>query len=228
MRKKTKKKIKKILNVILISVISIGSWEIGKKQVSYIKSSKEYEIVKKEKEKTGNVNEYLYDKDYEWITITETAINYPLMLPTDNNFYLTHNYKGDYDISGAIYYDSSDNPYNGVTTIIYGHSMRNGTMFNNLHYFPKDRGRFKKSRLTIYNKDEEKVYVPLGFMICNVNDIPSRTIDSMNIDDAINYLYDNNAYMLDVPYDENSHILSLVTCDYSVDDGRLVVFYISE
>lgn len=228
MRKKTKKKIKKFLNVVLISIISIGCWEIGKKQVSYIKSSKGYDIVKKEKENAESINGYLKDKEYEWITITETAIDYPLMVATDNEYYLTHNYKGETDIGGAIYYDSSDTPYNERSTIIYGHSMRNGTMFNNLHYFQKDKDRFRKSKLTIYNRNEEKVYVPLGYITTSAKNMPIRDIDSMNINDAINYLRDNNVYMLDVPYDENSHIITLVTCDYSLDDGRLVVFYISE
>jgi sortase B len=226
--KKIKKKIRKILSVVLISIISIGCWEIGKKQVNYIKSIKEYELAKKEKESAKSISEYLYDKEYEWITITETAIDYPLMTATDNEYYLTHNYKDETDIGGAIYYDALDTPYNNRTTVIYGHSMRNGTMFNNLHYFQKDINRFKKSELTIYNKNEEKTYIPLGFITTSAKDIPIRDIDNMNINDAINYLLDNNAYVLDVPYDENSHILSLVTCDYSVNDGRLIVFYIEK
>ena len=103
----------------------------------------------------------MYDKDYDWIKVSDTAINYPLVYAEDNQYYLTRDYEGNEDIAGAIYYDAIDKPYEGLTTIIYGHSMKNGTMFNNLHYFPKDKERFKTSILTINTKQEETRYKPM-------------------------------------------------------------------
>lgn len=228
MRKKTKKKIKKLLNVVLISIMSIGCWEIGKKQVNYTKSSKEYDIVKREKENAESINGYLKDKEYEWITVTETAIDYPLMVATDNEYYLTRNYKGETDIGGAIYYDSSDTPYNGRLTIIYGHSMRNGTMFNNLHYFQKDHKRFEESKLIISTKDNSITYKPLGFYVTN-NDFFYKEIDHLPALEAVKIIEQNSDYFIkEVDIKEDSHIIALYTCDYSKKNGRLIVFYVSE
>ena len=73
-----------------------------------------------------------------WITIPDTQIDYPIMQSSraSDDFYLDHNIKGNYDINGSIYiqrlnsYDFSD-----PNTVIYGHNMRNGSMFQNLHKF---------------------------------------------------------------------------------------------
>lgn len=73
-----------------------------------------------------------------WITVPDTQIDYPIMQSSraSDDFYLDHNVKGNYDINGAIYiqrlnsYDFSD-----PNTVIYGHNMRNGSMFQNLHNF---------------------------------------------------------------------------------------------
>jgi len=224
-----RKKLKKCMNCILISVLSISCWEVGKKQVNYIESSVTYNTVQSEKDKFDNINEYLDNKDYNWITVTETAIDYPLMLGSDNQYYLNHDYSGRYDIAGSIYYDATDRPYNGLLTVVYGHSMRNGTMFNNLHYFPQDIERFNKSKLTIYDKESEKVYAPLAYTVFPASEPFYRKIDSMSTNEAVTYLKVHCDYSVENPkYNENSHIIALITCDYSVKDGRLVVFYISE
>ena len=50
----------------------------------------------------------------------------------------------------------------------------------------------------------------------------------MSIEETINSLKENCSYINNVKYNDESHIIALVTCDYSVEDGRLVVFYINE
>ena len=224
--KKVKRTMKKVINIMLISVMSICSWEVFKKQYAYYCNYRTYNQAQGEKE--NGIFEYLKDKDYDWITISNTAIDYPLVQSEDNEYYLTHDYLGNYDIAGSIYYDATDDPYNGLLTIIYGHSMRSGSMFNNLHYFPKDHDRFANSMLTIYRNNDFTNYKPLGYMIYSGDDTDYRKIDDMNTEDAIEYLKEEcDFYVEDVKYSEDSHIIGLVTCDYSIDNGRLVVFYIS-
>ena len=227
--KKIKKTIKKIINIMLISAISISCWELGKKQYAYYNNYKTYSQVQKEKDNSqGGIFEYLEDKDYDWITLSNTAIDYPLVQGNDNEYYLTHDYLGNDDIAGSIYYDANDEPYLGMFTVIYGHSMRNGSMMNNLHYFPKDHDRFKESLLTIYRDNDFTNYKPLGYKIYPGDDTDYRKIDNMNTEDAVEYLKEEcDFYVEDVKYSKDSHIIALVTCDYSIDNGRLIVFYIS-
>ena len=66
-----------------------------------------------------------------WIQIPDTQVNYPVYQTTDNDHYLHTNAKGEWSIGGQIFMDYQNNP-NGLTdqqTILYGHHMRNGSMF---------------------------------------------------------------------------------------------------
>ena len=223
------KKLRKFLKFVLTVTLSITCWEICKKQVNYINNSRTYNAIQEQKNTYNNMTDYLYDKDYDWITLSETSIDYPLMSASDNQYYLTHNYLGENDIGGAIYYDAADEPYSGSITIIYGHSMRNGTMFNNLHSFPKDHERFKNSKLEIYKKEEKKVYVPIGYAVYTNEESFHRAVDKMSTSQAMSYIEGNSDYFIKgINYADTAHIIGLVTCDYSIYDGRLIVFYISE
>ena len=221
-------KLKNFLNVILISVLSISLWEIGQKQWEYYKDKETYDIIQEEKNQTRDTMTYLKEKGYDWITVEGTAIDYPVMTYTDNNYYISHDYKGNESSGGAIFYCSSDEPFAGRYTMIYGHSMKNGTMFNNLHFFQKDHQKFKDSILTIETAEGARKYKPFAYYVTN-NNFFYKDIDNMEIFDAVSLIKQNSDYFINgVEYDENSHIVGLYTCDYSINNGRLIVFYISD
>lgn len=223
-----KNRFRKCLNVILISTLSISCWEICKKQIQYIENQIEHKKIIAEKESIKDMQEYLFDREYDWISVKNTAINYPLVQGVDNQYYLTHDHNGDANIAGAIFFDAIDKPYNGNMTVIYGHSMRDGTMFNNLHFFTRDTGRFRDSELIISDKDKDTKYVPLGFAIYDGKNPFHRKLDNSDINTTVEIMKENCKYFIDTNYKEDKHIIALITCEYSIDDGRLVVFYISE
>jgi hypothetical protein len=106
--------------------------------------------------------------------------------------------------------------------------MRNGTMFNNLHYFQKDHERFKNSKLTISTKEKTTTYKPLAYYVTN-DDYFYKDLDLKTTDEAIKEIKMNSDYFIrDTNTKEDSHIIALYTCDYSIENGRLIVFYISE
>lgn len=74
---------------------------------------------------------------YAWIQIPDTNVNYPILQhPEDNSYYLERNIDGSVGYPGCIYtelYNTKD--FNDANTVIYGHNMKNGTMFQNLHKF---------------------------------------------------------------------------------------------
>ena len=221
--------LRKTINIILIATLSISCWEISKKQFYYKQSINTYNKIEKEKNNSNNMQEFLNSHSFDWITVTNTAINYPLMQYDNNDYYINHNYKDEEDIAGAIFYDSYDRPYNGTMTIIYGHSMKNGTMFNNLHYFQKDNNRFKESKLIINTKNKTKTYKPLGYYVA-IKDKFYKNLDEESTEKAVEIIKAKSDYFNDnIEYKEDSHIIALYTCDYSKSkNGRLVVFYIEE
>ena len=65
-----------------------------------------------------------------WLQIEGTEISYPVVKGTDNDYYLHHTFEKNYNSAGSIfveYTNSSD--FQDCNTIIYGHNMRNGSMF---------------------------------------------------------------------------------------------------
>ncbi len=65
-----------------------------------------------------------------WIHIPGAGISYPLLQGSDNSYYLTHLPTKEYAISGSIFMDCHNKPdLSDNNTIIYGHNMKDGTMF---------------------------------------------------------------------------------------------------
>lgn len=84
---------------------------------------------------------------YAWIRIPGTVIDYPVAqsLSGDDNYYLHHNYLGNYEFAGTIYSQRHNTRYFiDRVTVLYGHNMLNGTMFADLHDF-SDKDFFDKN-----------------------------------------------------------------------------------
>lgn len=65
-----------------------------------------------------------------WIFLPNTQINYPVVQGEDNTHYLNHLFDGRQNAAGAIFVDSHNSPnFQDRNTIIYGHHMRDGSMF---------------------------------------------------------------------------------------------------
>src|SRR5690625_3407980 len=71
-----------------------------------------------------------------WITIADTQVDYPILHSSDNIEYLTENYYGDESRAGSIFMDfRNDITSSDLNTIIYGHRMKDGSMFQQLKKF---------------------------------------------------------------------------------------------
>lgn len=79
---------------------------------------------------------------YAWIEFesSDLNINYPVAHSSaTNEYYLKHTVNGTENSSGSIYIDKGNNPYfSDTNTLIYGHNMKNGTMFGNLKKYKKE------------------------------------------------------------------------------------------
>lgn len=71
-----------------------------------------------------------------WIVIPGTQIEYPLMRGTDNNYYLNNTWDRKPSSVGSIFLECQNSPdLSDFNTIIYGHRMKNGSMFAALKYY---------------------------------------------------------------------------------------------
>ena len=221
--------LKKVVNLILVLLLLFCVFNVAKKAYNTYHNKITYEKIKLEKEQhKDDLINYLNEKDIDWITVTNTSIDYPIKTTDDNEYYLTHDINGSTNLGGAIFYDASSIPFKENNTIIYGHSMMDGSMFNNLHYFKNDINRFKKSEVIITRKNGEVLkYKPLGLYLTN-DDWFFYNLNNISIKDAVKLIQKKSIYDIDVKYSDDSNIITLMTCSYEQNNERLFVFFISE
>ena len=95
-----------------------------------------------------------YPDVYAWITIPGTRIDYPIVQHgSDNGYYLNHTVDGRKRVEGAIYtenYNGKD--FSDPNTLIYGHNMKNGSMFKGLHKYKDKKYMSEHDEIFIYQE----------------------------------------------------------------------------
>jgi len=130
-----------LLTVGLVAVIVSSASQIVSRSVEYRAAQSEYDNLR---EQAGSENE---DEDggiqwdalaainpgvVGWIVVPGTEISYPIVQGSDNARYLRYTFAGTRNASGAIFLDYRDCADFTGRTKIYGHNMRDGTMFSSL------------------------------------------------------------------------------------------------
>lgn len=169
-----------------------------------------------------------------WLTVDGTVIDYPVMhTPMDNEYYLHRNFYKEYDKEGLPFIDYRCNtklPSSNI--IIYAHNMKNGDMFASLlNYrekdFFKDHNRIRLTTLDtsmefeivsvfrsrFYEKGEE------GFRFYDYIEARSASVAQ----DFINGLNASGLYDTGAVLEPTDIFITLVTCEYTQEDGRFVV-----
>ena len=76
-----------------------------------------------------------------WIEIPGCDISYPVVQGEDNDYYLNHTFEGNSSSNGAIFMDAADGAdFTGFNTFVYGHNMRDGSMFGKLRHYQVNEG----------------------------------------------------------------------------------------
>lgn len=94
-----------------------------------------------------------------WIQIEGTEISYPVVKGSDNQFYLKHTFEGQSNAAGAIFIDyANSSDFQDCNTIIYGHNMKNGSMFGLLRKYFKDKDSVPGSYIWVCTPDKNYRY----------------------------------------------------------------------
>lgn len=197
--------------------------------IHYTEDTKETPEVLEEYKNLFNMNKKLIG----WLKIDDTIIDYPVMQTSDNEYYLEHNINQEKDRNGALFLDKDCDVLEPSTNlIIYGHHMKSGRMFGNLDDYASEKYYKEHSIIqfdTIYEKgtyeimyvfrsrvysEAEVVFKYYQFIDC----YSEQEFDSYMQEMAAMSLYDTG-----VTAKYGDRLLTLSTCDSTVDDGRFVV-----
>lgn len=231
-----KNKIRIVMILVLTAIFAVSTYIFVSDNLDDKKQLDEFESIAQAVDDSEQCSDNKYADLYAqnndfigWIRIDDTVIDYPVMQTKDNpDFYLTHNFNKEYSRFGVPYIQencslSSDN------IIVYGHNMKNKSMFNELtKYSNKD---FYKSHrfIQLDTLSEQRTYeVIYAFKtVANANGFQYFNFVKANTEEdfsayikkcqALSF-YDTGA---DAEYGDK--LMTLSTCEYSQDNGRFVV-----
>ena len=113
--------------------VSTGS---ASSSVNYVETPVDFEALKKENPDI-----------YAWINVPGTSVDYPVLRREgDNSYYLNHSVDNKKSTYGSIYTeDYNDMDFADFNTVVYGHNMKNGSMFGTLKKY-RDKTFFEQNQ----------------------------------------------------------------------------------
>ena len=169
---------------------------------------------------------------YAWIKIPKTKVDYPIAQSSVNmeeDFYLDKNIYKEYKFAGTIYSQKvNKKDFTDPVTILYGHNMLNGTMFNNLLKFTNVN--FFNENKEIYIYTEGHIYTYLIFAATDYSnehilykyDFSEENQLNTFVNSIKNSSYNKNIRK-DVEFKNDDKILVLSTCSNYDNDVRYLV-----
>lgn len=168
-----------------------------------------------------------------WVKIDDTNIDYPVMQTSDNEYYLEHNLNQEYDKNGSIFMDKDCDVLKPSTNyIIYGHHMKNGSMFGNLDLYEDEDYCRQHPYIqfdTIYEKGVYEVMYVFRSRVYSEEEIVFKYyqfIDAnseQEFNSYMNEMASMSLYDTGVTAEYGDQLLTLSTCDYQEKNGRFVV-----
>lgn len=169
---------------------------------------------------------------YAWIQIEGTNINYPILQSaTDDGYYLDYTADHQYGLPGSIYTEGSVNTkeFTEFNTLIYGHDMRDGSMFQNLHKYTDETFMDEHRTVIIYTPEKKLTYQIFAAVVYDDRHIMHSFDFQLEGErqaflDSIEMQRDfGNIVKNDVEVTPDSRIITMSTCMTGQDDKRFIV-----
>ncbi|MDM0488396.1 class B sortase [Clostridium perfringens] len=238
-------RIKKILSLILLIIIFFCAMKIYQKRLGYYTDSRDYDNLRalsplSDSSINKNPEEHNQDAESEknlkninpdyrfWIKVEGTNIDFPVVQGEDNDFYLHHNFNKEKSFSGSIFVDSENNLSDDSNIVVYGHNMRNDTMFAQIKHFKNENFFNANKYVTLYRDGKKSKFEIFSVYQENAKDLESEIkINFSNKDEYEKYLKDQEEKSLfkreGIDLNSNDRILTLITCGYDFVNARIVV-----
>ena len=231
-----------IILVIAIVVFAVSAYKLYGIFSEYNKGDKEYQKIQDlviNTEKKDDTKEEAFSVDFEkllemnsdvvgWIRFDEPSeINYPVVQGRDNEEYLKRTFEANTNKLGTLFVDvNNPGDFSGRNTFIYGHNMKNGSMFAQLLKYKDDSFYKEHPYFYIYTPDG-KVRTYEIFSAGVVKDTSDSYImdyaDDAAFQTYIDYIKQQSAYPTSAEVTTASKIVSLSTCTNVRDDERFLV-----
>ena len=205
-------------------------------------------------EAEGNLDEseeqstQVLDKFYEltqinedikgWVRIKDTNISYPVMQTmNDEEYYLHRNYQKEYSLSGTPFLDAdADITQDSNQLVIYGHNMKNGTMFKDILKYRKENFWKTNSIIsfdTLFEKGNYKIFAAIE-MDCEKGNghFPFYQYNKFDNEEEfggfLTEIKSLSIYDTGILPEYGDELLTLVTCSKYNGNDRMIVMAVKE
>lgn len=177
----------------------------------------------------------LYEQNHDlagWLSIEGMAIDYPVMQCEDDEYYLHRDFYGMESKYGCLYVRGKANLADGTNVVIYGHNMKDGSMFGDLDLYQSADFCREHGTISFDTLYEERTYEVVAVFRSQVYDADEDVFKYYQFYEAdtqeeFDDFYENikklSLYDTGVTAELDDTFVTLSTCAYHVTDGRFVV-----
>lgn len=226
-----KKTICVILVLVFAAVIVYSCYRIWGIQADYKKEAELHGAVMEYRPEDPSefVNQSVIDLQAKypdaagWLTVPGTNVDYPFVQGKDNGYYLRRDIDGNDAAAGTIFMDSRcARDFTSRNTILYGHHMKNSSMFGTLKAF-NDKSFYENNRQgVIYLPRSTLTLEIFAYMVID----PSTEKEIYNpalSDTYFDCVQQNAKHYRDIGITTEDRIVTLSTCAYEFDNARMVL-----
>lgn len=229
-----------VITVCLVGIILVSGYKIGKTMWDYQVAKSAYTNIS---EKTAKVDPKQFTGVVDWKALKKvnpdvqgwlyqkgTVINYPVVQGTDNDTYLHTRFDKQWSGGGTLFVDyRMEKGFKGFNSIIYGHHMKDGSMFRSIRGYTKEEGYYDKHKtLELATPHGNYHLVVFSAFITKATD---ENTYKMTYDEAEKQAYIDRAWeqselpitrdSVDVTKDDR--LVTLSTCAYDYEEARYIV-----
>lgn len=243
--------LKKMTMVLLIAIMAISGTMIIKKNLRLKQEAQEFAAIQaamsetetvpetqpepaKEEKDEDEPTELAYEPSEQLIALMEqypdcigyisiegTKISYPIMQNEDNEYYLHRDMAGEKSVGGCIYMDSNHDIHEKGLHVVYGHHMKNGSMFRDVARFTDATYFAEHQNITIQASDKELRLRPVYCYAGKADGTYRNVLE--NHGQVIDFIKSHTG--LDIDADD---LYVLVTCSYGSQDERTYLYCVPE
>lgn len=229
-----------VITVCLIGIILVSGYKIGKTMWEYHVAKSAYTNIS---EKTAKVDPKQFTGVVDWKALKKvnpdvqgwlyqkgTVINYPVVQGTDNDTYLHTRFDKQWSGGGTLFVDyRMEKDFRGFNSIIYGHHMKDGSMFRSIRGYTKEDGYYDKHKtLELATPHGNYHLVVFSAFITKATDEDTY---KMTYDEAEKQAYIDRAWERSelpitrdsVDVTKNDRLVTLSTCAYDYEEARYIV-----
>lgn len=161
-----------------------------------------------------------------WIYLEGSRINYPIVQSEDNQYYLKHLFDRSSNNSGCIFLDFRNNSdFTDRHSIIYGHHMKNGTMFTGLDAYKNQEYYDEHPRILLMMPEQNYVIEIFSGYVASVED-DSWQVDFLaegDFEEWLGEIKERSCFVSENTPAVTDRIITLSTCSYEFNNARFVL-----